>query len=265
MATTTASPGQPGDDATQSERLAEELRKNPVYVSADRPRRLPRSLAPDIAALAERTGVPTYVLALPAGDATLLALVHDRLGAKGLYVLIGDHSSVTASAFGVDVPVEEARRIALYGTPYGAGPLTAFESFVDAIASGHDRTAWHEAGHVLPAAREGLEALILKARESASVPVTARPAPRTVSPPVCSPPCCWPARRCSAPVPPPVRRPRGPGRPPRRSPRRSPRRRPPVRSTSTRPTRPQSTPPSSRPWSTRSPRPACRSTWCWCR
>ncbi|MGW0962613.1 hypothetical protein ACWD4K_27240 [Streptomyces gelaticus] len=140
-ATTTAPPGQPGDDATQSERLAEELRKNPVYVSADRPRRLPRSLAPDIAALAERTGVPTYVLALPAGDATLLALVHDRLGAKGLYVLIGDHSSVTASAFGVDVPVEEARRIALYGTPYGAGPLAAFESFVDAIASGRDRAA----------------------------------------------------------------------------------------------------------------------------
>lgn len=140
-ATTTAPPVQPGDDATQSERLAEELRKNPVYVSADRPRRLPRSLAPDIAALAERTGVPTYVLALPAGDATLLALVHDRLGAKGLYVLIGDHSSVTASAFGVDVPVEEARRVALYGTPYGAGPLAAFESFVDAIASGRDRAA----------------------------------------------------------------------------------------------------------------------------
>ncbi|MFF9570095.1 hypothetical protein [Streptomyces sp. NPDC014685] len=129
------------DSATQSERLAEELRKDPVYVSADRPRRLPRSLAPKIAALAGRTGVPTYVLALPAGDATLLALVHDRLGKDGLYVLIGDHSTITASAFGVDVPVDEARRIALYGTPYRAGPLAAFESFVDAIASGHDRAA----------------------------------------------------------------------------------------------------------------------------
>ncbi|MFB7951110.1 hypothetical protein [Streptomyces sp. NPDC056045] len=130
-----------GGGATQSERLAEELRKDPVYVSADRPRRLPRSLSPKIAALAERTGVPTYVLALPAGDATLLALVHDRLGKDGLYVLISDNGTITASAFGVDVPVDEARRIALYGTPYGAGPLAAFESFVDAIASGHDRAA----------------------------------------------------------------------------------------------------------------------------
>ncbi|MGW2183074.1 hypothetical protein ACWCXX_34455 [Streptomyces sp. NPDC001732] len=140
--TATTGPDRPAaDGATQSERLAEELRKNPVYVSADRPRRLPRSLAPDIAALAGRTGVPTYVLALPSGDATLLALVHDRLGKDGLYVLIGDHSTITASAFGVDVPAEEARRVALYGTPYGAGPLAAFESFVDAIASGHDRAA----------------------------------------------------------------------------------------------------------------------------
>ncbi|MFJ5118005.1 hypothetical protein [Kitasatospora sp. NPDC088548] len=141
-ASATAAPaGQLAHGATQSERLAEELRKNPVYVSADRPRELPRSLAPDIAALAERTGVPTYVLALPAGDAALLALVRDRLGENGLYVLIGDHGSITASAFGVDVPVEEARRIALYGTPYGAGPLAAFESFADAIASGRDRAA----------------------------------------------------------------------------------------------------------------------------
>ncbi|MFJ2378420.1 hypothetical protein ACIOZL_37780 [Streptomyces sp. NPDC087769] len=141
-ATATATPnGRPADGETQSERLAAELRRNPVYVSADRPRGLPRSLAPDIAALAERTGVPTYVLALPAGDATLLGLVHDRLGEDGLYVLISDHSSITASAFGVDIPVEEAGRIALYGTPYGAGPLAAFESFADAIASGHDRAA----------------------------------------------------------------------------------------------------------------------------
>ncbi|MEV6081040.1 hypothetical protein AB0L80_39010 [Streptomyces sp. NPDC052069] len=138
---TTAPTARFAEGTTQPERLAGELRRNPVYVSADRPRRLPRSLAPDIAALAERTGVPTYVLALPAGDDTLLALVHDRLGEDGLYVLIGDHSSISASAFGVDVPVEEARRIALYGTPYGAAPLAAFESFVDAIASGRDRAA----------------------------------------------------------------------------------------------------------------------------
>ncbi|MER7708154.1 hypothetical protein ABTX81_35350 [Kitasatospora sp. NPDC097605] len=141
-ATTAAAPaGRPTDGTTRSERLAEELRRSPVYVSAAQPRRLPRSLAPEIAAVAERTGVPTYVLALPDGDAALLALVHDRLGADGLYVLIGDYGHITASAFGVDVPVDDARRISLYGTPYGAEPLAAFKSFVDAVASGKDRAA----------------------------------------------------------------------------------------------------------------------------
>ncbi|MBD0669346.1 hypothetical protein [Streptomyces sp. CBMA156] len=141
-ATATAAPtGQPAGGTTQAERLAEELRKNPVYVSAAEPRRLPRSLAPEIAALAERTGVPTYVLALPDGDAALLALVHDRLGADGLYVVISGYGTITATAFGVDVPVDEARRISLYGTPYRAGPLAGFENFVDAVASGKDRAA----------------------------------------------------------------------------------------------------------------------------
>ncbi|MFF2350899.1 hypothetical protein ACFVVL_14070 [Kitasatospora sp. NPDC058115] len=141
-ATATDTPaGRPTDGTTRSERLAEQLRRNPVYVSAALPRRLPRSLAPEIAALAERTGVPTYVLALPDGDAALLALVHDRLGTDGLYVLIGDHGSITAAAFGVDLPVDDARRISFYGTPRGAGPLAAFENFVDAVASGKDRAA----------------------------------------------------------------------------------------------------------------------------
>ncbi|MFE6872179.1 hypothetical protein ACFVFS_37255 [Kitasatospora sp. NPDC057692] len=141
MTATAAPTGQPADGTTRSERLAEELRRNPVYVSAAQPRRLPRSLSPEIAVLAERTGVPTYVLALPDGDAALLALVHDRLGADGLYVMIGGYGHITASAFGVDVPVDEARRISRYSTPYGAEPLAAFRSFVDAVASGKDRAA----------------------------------------------------------------------------------------------------------------------------
>ncbi|MFE7492664.1 hypothetical protein [Kitasatospora sp. NPDC057541] len=137
----TAPTGQLTGGTSRSERLAEELRKNPVYVSAALPRRLPRSLAPEIAAVAERTGVPTYVLALPDGDAALLALVHDRLGADGLYVLIAGYGHITASAFGVDVPIDDARRISLYGTPYGAEPLAAFKNFVDAVASGKDPAA----------------------------------------------------------------------------------------------------------------------------
>ncbi|MGW4382915.1 hypothetical protein [Kitasatospora sp. NPDC004531] len=130
------------DNLTRADRLAAELRKNPVYVSAARPRELPRSLAPRIAELATRTGVPTYVLAVPeAKGPELLALVHDRLGENGLYVLINEYGYVSASAFGLDLPAEDAARIALYDTPYRAGPLAAFETFVDAVALGKEGAA----------------------------------------------------------------------------------------------------------------------------
>jgi hypothetical protein len=122
--------------ATQAERLAAELRRTPVYVSPDRPREYPRSLAPEIARIAHRTGVPTYVLALPAGDRTLLARVHDRLGKDGLYVLIGGYGSIDAAAFGVAAPADEAARAALYATPTGAGPLDSFRTFADTVALG---------------------------------------------------------------------------------------------------------------------------------
>ncbi|WP_099898293.1 hypothetical protein [Streptomyces sp. TLI_171] len=138
----TAGPaGQLAADASQSERLAAELRKNPVYVSADLPRTLPRSLAPDIAALAARTGVRTYVLALPEGDEALLALVHDRLGENGVYVLIGDYGRITAAGFGTDAPVDDARRYASYRTPYGAGPLDEFRAFAETLAEGKEQAA----------------------------------------------------------------------------------------------------------------------------
>ncbi|MFD7642677.1 hypothetical protein ACFV4P_18675 [Kitasatospora sp. NPDC059795] len=137
-----AAPGAVVDSRTRIDRLADELRKNPVYVSAARPRELPRSLTPRIAELARRTGVPTYVLAMPeAKGPELLALVHDRLGENGLYVLINEYGYVSASAFGFDLPTADAARVALYDTPYGAGPLAGFEKFVDAVALGNETAA----------------------------------------------------------------------------------------------------------------------------
>ncbi|OKJ08152.1 hypothetical protein [Kitasatospora sp. CB01950] len=137
-----AAPGAAADSRTRIDRLADELRKNPVYVSAARPRELPRSLTPRIAELARRTGVPTYVLAVPeTKEPELLALVHDRLGENGLYVLINEYGFVNASAFGFDLPTADAARVALYDTPYGAGPLAGFEKFVDAVALGNEKAA----------------------------------------------------------------------------------------------------------------------------
>ncbi len=70
----------------QAAYLADRLRENPVHVSDQLPREVPRSMAPDFARLAERTGVPTYVLVLPhqgGSDEDLLGAVHDRLGRDG--------------------------------------------------------------------------------------------------------------------------------------------------------------------------------------
>ncbi|GLW52488.1 hypothetical protein [Kitasatospora phosalacinea] len=131
--TGTPAPGRLPAEAPQSERLAAELRKDPVYISADLPRVVPRSLAPAFAAAAKRTGVPTYVLVLPDADRTTLAQVHDRLGADGLYVLVGDLGNITVSAFGVDLPAESAARIVNHTVPYDAGPLVQFDAFVDKV------------------------------------------------------------------------------------------------------------------------------------
>ncbi|MFE2349008.1 hypothetical protein [Kitasatospora cineracea] len=128
-------------EATQAERLAAELRKDPVYISADQPRQVPRSLGPEFAAVARRTGVPTYVLVLPDADRTLLAQVHDRLGADGLYVLVQKYGGLTVSTFGVDLPAEDAARIANHVTPYDAGPLAGFTVFADKVVQGKDRVA----------------------------------------------------------------------------------------------------------------------------
>ncbi|MFF4338873.1 hypothetical protein ACFY00_02905 [Kitasatospora sp. NPDC001540] len=123
----------------QSERLAAELRKDPVYVSADLPRQVPRSMAPEFAAVAKRIGVPTYVLVLPDADRTTLAQVHDRLGADGLYVLVEKYGGVTVSAFGVDLPAEAAARIANHRVSYDAGPLARFSAFADKVVQDEAR------------------------------------------------------------------------------------------------------------------------------
>ncbi|MGB8944123.1 MAG: hypothetical protein WCD21_28410, partial [Streptomyces sp.] len=129
---------------TQAASLAELLRGNPVYVTDQLPREIPRSTAPEFAKLAKRTGVPTYVLVLPdqGTDAErLLAAVHDRLGRDGLYVLVDDMGVAGATAFGVRAPADDASTVALYELPYDAGPLLSFERFTDVIALGGEKAA----------------------------------------------------------------------------------------------------------------------------
>jgi|GEM_PF-2209459 len=139
--TAPASPRLEGD-ASQAARLAAALAANPVYISADIPRRVPRSLAPRFAALAKRTGVPTYVMVLPdSSDRDLLGTVHDRLNRNGLYVLVDEYGLIEAQAYGVGAPADDASTVVLYGTPEDAGALEAFRTFADTIASGPAKAA----------------------------------------------------------------------------------------------------------------------------
>ncbi|MGW6544712.1 hypothetical protein ACWGBH_17900 [Streptomyces massasporeus] len=143
----TATPAGTADQApaTQAAYLAGRLRENPVHVTDQLPREVPRSTAPDFARLAKRTGVPTFVLVLPMMSSTdgeqLLGAVHDRLGRDGLYVLIEGTDIAHATAYGVRAPADAALTVTRFELPYDAGPLVAFERFVEVIALGEEKAA----------------------------------------------------------------------------------------------------------------------------
>jgi hypothetical protein len=143
----TATPARAADPApvTQAAYLADRLRENPVHVTDQLPREVPRSMAPDFTRLAKKTGVPTYVLVLPMLSSTdgeqLLGAVHDRLGRDGLYVLIEGTDVAEARAYGVRAPTDAAVTVTRYELAYDAGPLLSFERFVDVIAQGEEKAA----------------------------------------------------------------------------------------------------------------------------
>ncbi|WBB64165.1 hypothetical protein O7599_17330 [Streptomyces sp. WMMC500] len=132
-----AVPAAAQDGETQADYLAQRLREDPVYVSDQVPLAVPRSAAGEFAKVAERTGVPTYVLVLPNEPLfvdQLLAAVRDRLGEDGLYVVIDAGMSwIDAAAYGVDVPVRDARSVTTYELPHDAWPIESFRLFVEAL------------------------------------------------------------------------------------------------------------------------------------
>jgi len=148
-ATSPPASGKPGGAApaavpTQAALLAGALRRDPVYVTDQLPRVVPRSTVPAFARAARATGVPTFVLVLPdqsAADDSLLGAVHDRLGRDGLYVLVDTLGVAEARAFGVRADADDAVTVALYALPYDAGPLRAFQRFAAAVAAGPDKAA----------------------------------------------------------------------------------------------------------------------------
>ncbi|MEV0370026.1 hypothetical protein AB0I10_09400 [Streptomyces sp. NPDC050636] len=130
------------DDPTQSAYIAERLRENPVYISDQLPREVPRSTAPEFAGEARRLSVPVYVIVLPHSalghdGAGLLAGVHDRLGRRGLYIAVSETGLTGVQSYGVSVPgAKDASSATLYELPYDATARETFRHFVDVLVSG---------------------------------------------------------------------------------------------------------------------------------
>ncbi|MFF9477887.1 hypothetical protein [Streptomyces sp. NPDC014733] len=142
-------PAASGPDAPRSGRayIAEQLRRDPVYISDQVPREAPRSSAPVFAAQAARLRVPVYVMVLPdtalgSDGAGFLAGVHDRLGRKGLYVALSGPGMPEVQTYGVALPgARDAATATLYEMPYDATARELFQHFVDVLLSGraHER------------------------------------------------------------------------------------------------------------------------------
>lgn len=145
--TAPAAPSRADTPRSRAAYLAEQLRRDPVYISDQVPREAPRSSAPFFAAQATRLHVPVYVMVLPdtalgADGAGFLAGVHDRLGRDGLYVALSGPGTPEVQAYGVEVPgTRDAARATLYELPYDATPRETFQHFVDVLLSGraHER------------------------------------------------------------------------------------------------------------------------------
>ncbi|MFJ9415684.1 hypothetical protein ACIRPT_16135 [Streptomyces sp. NPDC101227] len=136
-----AAPSGGGGAPSRTAYLAERLRENPVYISDQLPRAVPRSTAPEFTKEARRLGVPTYVIVLPSaadmGFDGLLPGVHDRLGRKGLYISLDETGLTDVQTYGVSVPgAEDARWATMYELPYDATAREEFRHFVDVLKSG---------------------------------------------------------------------------------------------------------------------------------
>lgn len=122
----------------QAAYLAERLAEDPVYISDTLPRRVPLSAAPFYRDQAARADVPVYLMAVPyqaarAHSEALLAAVHDRVGADGVYVLLSDGRSLSAAGYGVDIAVDQAARATMMELPEDASSTGTFEHFMDVL------------------------------------------------------------------------------------------------------------------------------------
>ena len=139
---------------TKADYIADRLAHDPVFVSDHVPRDVSPEDAAKIRAAVRRMPVPTYlavVAELTGGDdplsspERLIALLHDRLGRPGVYVVVPSSGiGVDAEQFGTHLPIRPAAQEVTFAQPYNAGPVRAIERFVDNIRSGRAQQRFDE-------------------------------------------------------------------------------------------------------------------------
>lgn len=137
------------EPVSRADRIAAELRRDPVYVTDHTPRALPPDAAARIKASVARLGVPAYVAVTPTvglgqehpGE-SLVALLRDRLREDGLYLVVSPTMSdgeVRQFGGGRRLPVKDAWRAAEQELPSDATAPERIERFVEVALSGRAR------------------------------------------------------------------------------------------------------------------------------
>jgi hypothetical protein len=131
---------------TRADYIAEQLARDPVFITDEAPRDVTSDEATRIRAAIHRMPVPTYAAVVAETDEQrdpqgspdrLIALLHDKLGRTGVYLVIPSSGiGVTAYQFGENLPLQPAEREVTFSQPYNAGAARAIERFVDDIRSG---------------------------------------------------------------------------------------------------------------------------------
>ncbi|MFG2089909.1 MULTISPECIES: hypothetical protein [unclassified Spirillospora] len=137
------------EPVSRADHLAAELRRHPVYVTDHTPRVLPPDAAAQIEASVARLGVPAYVAVTPTTGLgpqnpadSLIALLRDRLGEDGIYLVVPPSTpggEVRQFGGARRLPVEDAWRAASQELPYDATAPEKVARFVDIALSGQAR------------------------------------------------------------------------------------------------------------------------------
>ncbi|MFI0368731.1 hypothetical protein ACH35V_12675 [Actinomadura sp. 1N219] len=139
------------DELSRADHLAAALRRDPVYVTDHAPRSLPPDAAARIKASVARLGVPAYVAVTPTlglgeqnpGDSlSLVALLRDRLGKDGVYVVVdpsGGHGEARQFGGSRRLPVDDAWWAAKFELAHDVSAPDMIGRFVEIALSGRAR------------------------------------------------------------------------------------------------------------------------------